>query len=213
MTPQLSVSRNVLSALKVAAFVAAVLPFALLIYGYYSETLSVNPLDDITDTTGTWTLRFLVITLAITPLRKITGWAQLARFRRMAGVFAFFYGTLHLFTYLYFDKFFEWNEILLDIPQRRFILVGFTAWTLMIPLAATSLNITTKWIGGKRWKVLHRLAYGIAVLGVVHYYWLVKFDTFRPLVYGAIVGALLLFRAGDWYYRRRKQRATAAPNG
>ena len=201
-TPR-TVSQPVLRALRVAAFLGGLLPLALLIYGYLSETLSVNPLDDITDATGTWTLRFLIITLAITPLSRITGASQIARFRKMAGLFAFLYGTLHLFTYLYFDKFFFWEDILLDIPKRRFILVGFTAWILMLPLAITSYDRITKWMGGKRWKMLHRIVYGIGVLGVVHYYWLVKFDTFRPLVYGAILAVLLGYRVAAYLYRRR----------
>ena len=200
-----------LRALRVTAFAAGLVPLGLLIYGFMTETLSANPLDDITDATGTWTLRFLVITLAITPLRKLSGWAQLARFRKMAGLYAFFYGTLHLFTYLYFDKFFFWDDILLDIPKRRFILVGFSAWTLMFPLAVTSWNRLTKAMGGKRWKMLHRAVYVIGVLGVVHYYWLVKFDTFRPIVYGVIIGALLLYRVGDAGFRKwKRDRAEAS---
>ncbi len=189
-----TLSPRVFAVVRAVLFLAALLPLTLLVEGYLTDTLSVNPLDDITDETGTWTLRFLVITLAITPLRTLTGWSWLARLRKMAGLFAFFYGTLHLFTYLYFDKFFFWEDILADIPQRRFILVGLSAWLLMLPLAISSYSRITAWIGGRRWKMLHRAVYAIALLGVVHYYWLVKFDTFRPLIYGGIVGVLLLFR-------------------
>jgi sulfoxide reductase heme-binding subunit YedZ len=196
--------------LRLVAFVVALIPLLLLIHGYWTETLSVNPLDDITDTTGTWTLRFIVITLSITPLRKLSGFNQLAVFRRMMGLYAFFYGTLHLFTYLYFDKFFEWEEILLDIPQRRFILVGFTAWTLMLALAVTTPKRVARWMGGVKWKRLHRAVYVVAICGVVHYYWLVKFDTVRPITYGVIVVALLLFRAIDWGIRRKRARAASA---
>ena len=198
-----TVPPSVMRLLRFSALIAGLVPLGLLLYGYLTDSLSVNPLDDITDATGTWTLRFLIITLAITPLRKISGIGQLARFRKMAGLFAFFYGSLHLFTYLYFDKFFFWEDVLLDIPQRRFILVGFSAWLLMVPLAITSYNRITKWMGGKRWRLLHRVVYLVGLLGVVHYYWLVKFDTFRPIVYGVILAALLLYRIGDYLYRRR----------
>ena len=212
MSRQRALPPTALRILRGVAFLAGLVPLAILIQGYLTETLSVNPLDDITDTTGTWTLRFLVITLAITPLRKLTGWTQLARFRKMAGVYAFFYGTLHLFTYLYFDKFFYWEDVLLDIPQRRFILVGFAAWAIMLPLAVTSINRISKWMGGKRWRILHRAAYLVGLLGVVHYYWLVKFDTSRPIVYGIIIASLLLFRVGDVIYTSwRKRRTPGTP--
>jgi len=193
--------------LKPALFILALVPLGLLVYGVLTETLSANPLDDITDETGTWTLRFIVITLSITPLRRITGWNQLLQLRRMFGLYAFFYGSLHFFTYLYFDKFFEWSEILVDIPKRPFILLGFTAFSLMIPLAATSTDRITKWMGGKRWQILHRLIYATAICGVIHYLWLVKADTQRPLTYGAIVAVLLLYRVWVWASQRfAKQR-------
>ncbi|HEX9829933.1 MAG TPA: protein-methionine-sulfoxide reductase heme-binding subunit MsrQ [Bacteroidota bacterium] len=188
--------------IKPALFILALVPLTWLVYGAFTDQLSANPLDDITDETGTWTLRFIVITLSITPLRRITGWNQLLQLRRMFGLFAFFYGSLHFFTYLYFDKFFEWNEILADIPKRPFILAGFTAFSLMIPLAATSTDRITKWIGGKRWQLLHRLIYVTAIAGVIHYLWLVKADTQRPLTYGAIVAVLLLYRVWEWASKR-----------
>jgi len=187
---------------KPALFISALMPLTWLVYGAFTDQLSANPLDDITDETGTWTLRFIVITLSITPLRRITGWNQLLQLRRMFGLFAFFYGSLHFFTYLYFDKFFEWNEILADIPKRPFILAGFTAFSLMIPLAATSTDRITKWMGGKRWQLLHRLIYITAIAGVIHYLWLVKADTQRPLTYGAIVAVLLLYRVWEWASKR-----------
>ncbi|MCI0707679.1 MAG: sulfoxide reductase heme-binding subunit YedZ [Ignavibacteriae bacterium] len=188
--------------LKPALFILALVPLGLLVYGVLTDTLSANPLDDITDETGTWTLRFIVITLSITPLRRITKWNQLLQLRRMFGLYAFFYGSLHFFTYLYFDKFFEWGEILADIPKRPFILIGFTAYSLMIPLAATSTDRITKWIGGKRWQLLHRLVYVTGICGVIHYLWLVKADTQRPLTYGAIIGVLLLYRVWEWVSKR-----------
>src|SRR3989339_25050 len=172
---------------KPVVFFLCFLPLGLLVRNFLNETLSVNPLDDITDETGTWTLRFLMITLAITPLRKMTGWNFLTRFRRMTGLFAFLHGSLHFFTYLYFDKFFEWGEIAADIEKRRFILVGFTALSLMVPLALTSWDRMIRWMGGKRWRMLHRLVYVSAICGVIHYLWLVKADTSRPLTYGAIL--------------------------
>jgi len=188
--------------LKVAVFVLALVPLGLLLYGAGRGELSANPIKDITEETGIWTLRFLVITLAITPLRKITGWSRLARFRRMVGLFAFFYGSLHLTTYVYLDQFFAFDEILRDVTKRPFIAVGFTGFILMIPLAITSLNSVLRWMGGKRWQLLHRLVYGVALCGVFHYLWLVKADTSRPLRYGAVITALLLFRLWD-YLRSR----------
>ena len=194
---------------KPLVFLLCLLPLGLLILNFLRETLSVNPLDDITDETGTWTLRFLMITLAITPLRKITGWNFLTRFRRMTGLFAFLYGSLHFFTYLYFDKFFEWGEIVDDVGKRRFILLGFTALMLMVPLAATSLDVTIRWMGGKRWRLLHRLVYVSAICGVVHYLWLVKADTSRPLAYGAILAVLLGYRLWDVFRQKPSTQKTA----
>ena len=191
---------------KPALFISALAPLTWLVYGVLTDQLSANPLDDITDETGTWTLRFIVTTLSITPLRRITGWNKLLQLRRMFGLYAFFYGSLHFFTYLYFDKFFEWNEILADIPKRPFILAGFTAFSLMIPLAATSTDRITKWMGGKRWQLLHRLIYFTAIAGVIHYLWLVKADTQRPLTYGAIVAVLLLYRVWEWASKRMAKR-------
>jgi sulfoxide reductase heme-binding subunit YedZ len=183
---------------KPIIFLVCLLPLALLTYNFLAGNLSANPLDDITDETGTWTLRFIVLTLCMTPLRRITGWAGFTRLRRMVGLYAFFYGSLHFLTYLYFDKFFDWDEILMDIPKRPFILIGFLSFSLMIPLAVTSNDRITKWMGGKKWNALHRLVYLTAVGGTIHYLWLVKADLQRPLTYGAIVAVLLGYRF--WYY-------------
>lgn len=193
---------------KLLAFLLGLAPFAWLAYRFATDQLSVNPLDDLTDETGTWTLRFIVITLAITPLRNLTGWGRLGSFRRMAGLYAFFYGSMHFLTYLYFDKFFEWSEILPDLTSRRFIVAGFTAWLLMLPLAVTSPTFMTKAMGGRAWKRLHRAVYAVAILGVVHYLWLVKFDIQRPLIYGGIVGLLLAYRLWNW----RQKRAVGTPS-
>lgn len=156
--------------------------------------LSANPIADITHTTGRWTLRFLLITLSITPLRRITGWNSLIRFRRMLGLFAFFHGFLHFMTYIWLDQFFAWNSIVKDVAKRPFITAGFTGFVLMIPLVLTS---TKKWparLGGKRWQMLHRLIYLSAAAGVIHYLWLVKLDIQRPVAYGIVLAILLGFR-------------------
>jgi sulfoxide reductase heme-binding subunit YedZ len=172
----------------------ALSPAAWLTYAMLTDGLGANPIQMLTQETGTWTLRFVAATLAITPLRRLTGWNWLIKFRRMIGLFAFFYGTVHFFTWSWLDQFFDWNAMVKDVVKRPFITVGFTAFVLMIPLALTS---TTGWIrrlGGKRWNRLHQLIYVTAILGVIHYYWLVKADTQRPIRYGVIIGALLIAR-------------------
>jgi sulfoxide reductase heme-binding subunit YedZ len=179
---------------KVPLFLLCLAPAAWLAWAAAQGLLGANPISEITKETGTWTLRLVVVTLAITPVRKLTGWNVLVRYRRMLGLFAFFYGTLHLVTYVWLDQFFDVAAITKDVLKRPFITVGFAAFLLMVPLALTS---TTGWIrrlGGKRWQALHRLIYATAVLGVVHYWWLVKADVSRPLVYGAIVATLLAAR-------------------
>jgi methionine sulfoxide reductase heme-binding subunit len=179
---------------KAPVVLACLAPVAWLAWAAVEGRLGANPISEITKETGTWTLRFVVLTLAITPIRKLTGWNLLVRYRRMLGLFAFFYGTLHLVTYVWLDQFFDVGSIIKDVFKRPFITVGFAAFLLMVPLALTS---TTGWIrrlGGKRWQALHRLVYATAVLGVVHYWWLVKADISRPLAYGAIVATLLAAR-------------------
>lgn len=188
---------------KPAVFLLCLLPFLLLAFDWYNDRLSANPIDDVTDATGTWTLRFLMITLAVTPLRKLTGWNWLLQFRRMIGLFAFFSVCLHFITYIYLDQFFLWEEIWADVQKRPFITVGFASFLMMIPLALTSNDRITKWMGGKRWKMLHRLVYLIALGGVVHYLWLVKADTQRPLTYGGILLVLLGIRG--WYFWRDRR--------
>jgi sulfoxide reductase heme-binding subunit YedZ len=183
---------------KPILFLACLGPLALLLFNFLTDNLSANPLDDITDETGTWTLRFIVATLCMTPLRRMIGWVEFTQVRRMFGLFAFFYGSLHFLTYLYFDKFFEWEEILVDIPKRPFILVGFATLMTMVPLALTSTDRMAKRLGGKRWTMLHRLVYLTAIGGTIHYLWLVKADIQRPLTYGGIFAVLLGYRL--WYY-------------
>jgi sulfoxide reductase heme-binding subunit YedZ len=179
---------------KIALFILALLPLARLIYGGASNGLGANPVEFITRSTGTWTLIFLCLTLTVTPLRKILGWTWLLRLRRMLGLFAFFYVLLHFTTYVWLDVFFDTAAIAKDILKRPFITVGFTAFVLMIPLALTSTNAMVKRLGGKRWQALHRLIYLIAVLGVLHYWWLVKRDITQPLIYAVIVALLLGYR-------------------
>ncbi|MBI5216448.1 MAG: sulfoxide reductase heme-binding subunit YedZ [Ignavibacteriae bacterium] len=187
---------------KPLLFLSSLLPVAILTWQFLNDELSANPIDDITDATGTWTLRFLCITLAVTPLKKISGWNWVGQFRRMLGLFAFFYASLHFTTYIYLDQFFEWESIVVDVAKRPFITVGFASFLLLIPLAVTSFNKMIQWLGGKRWKWLHRLVYLIAIGGVIHYLWLVKADTQRPLTYGVIVLVLLSIRL--YFYLKQK---------
>lgn len=187
---------------KPFVFVLALLPLAFLVFDTLTDRLSANPISDITHATGLWTLRFLMFTLAVTPLRRLSGLSWLARFRRMLGLFAFFYGLLHLFTYLYLDQFFQWGEILADIPKRPFITVGFASLVMMVPLAASSFDRVMRWMGGRRWKNLHRLVYAVALGGVIHFLWLVKADTSEPLFYGSVFAVLMILRLIDAYAPR-----------
>ncbi len=194
---------------KVVVFLLCLVPLATLVWRGLHNSLTANPIEFITHTTGDWTLRFLIITLAITPLRKTLGWPQLIRFRRMLGLFAFFYGFLHFATWIGVDKFFDWTEMWKDVQKRRFITVGFTGFVLMIPLAITSTAGWIRRLGGKRWQLLHRAIHLSAVAGVIHYYWLVKSDVRKPLQYAWMVGILLVWRLGAWLYGRGQRRASA----
>jgi sulfoxide reductase heme-binding subunit YedZ len=197
--------------LKVVAFLSCLAPVFVLTWKGLHDGLGANPIDVITRTTGRWTLHFLLITLCVTPLRKLTGMSWLIRFRRMLGDYAFFYGCLHLMTYVWLDKFFDVHEMLHDIAKRKFITAGLTAWLLMLPLAITS---TTGWIrrlGGKRWQLLHRLIYFSAAAGVIHFIWLIKADLRRPLTYGAILAALLAYRIIVWLLNRLRARRVNTP--
>jgi methionine sulfoxide reductase heme-binding subunit len=199
---------------KVLVFVLCLVPLGMLVLRAVQGNLTANPIEFITHATGDWTLRFLVITLAITPLRKILRLPQLIRFRRMLGLFAFFYACLHFSTWIGLDKFFDWTEMWKDVQKRRFITVGFTGLVLMIPLAITSTAGWIRRLGGKRWQLLHRAIYLSAIAGVIHYYWLVKSDVRKPLQYAAMVGVLLAWRLGSWIYGRgQRVVATAASHG
>lgn len=187
---------------KIVVFALCLLPALLLLRDWYQDALGPNPAENIIRTNGNWTIRFLLITLGITPLRKLLRAPSLIQFRRMLGLFAIFYGTLHLMSYLWLDQFFDWAAIWKDIYKRPFITAGFTAWLLMVPLALTSTAWSIRKLGGKRWQMLHRLIYFSALGGVIHFYWLVKSDITLPLLYGAILFVLMLYRAAIWVLGR-----------
>lgn len=184
-------------------FIACSVPFCLLLYNGFTNNLTANPIKEITHFTGEWTLNLLLATLAVTPLRKITGNNSLIRYRRMLGLFTFFYACLHFSTYLVLDQFFDWNEIVLDVAKRPYITVGFTAFTLLVPLAVTSTNKMAQRLGNN-WRKLHKLIYLIGALAIVHYLWLVKADLLPPIIYGVILCALLTLRSPRIKPRRRK---------
>jgi methionine sulfoxide reductase heme-binding subunit len=190
---------------KAAVFLLCLVPLGVLVWRLFTNNLGANPVEFIQHATGDWTLRFLVFTLCITPFRKLFKLPDLIRFRRMLGLFAFFYVSLHFLTYLGPDQSFDLSGMWKDVAKRPFITVGFAAFVSLIPLAITSTAGWIRRIGGKRWQLLHRLIYFAAVCGVVHYYWLVKSDVRKPLFYGALVGILLLWRLGDWFFKRRSQ--------
>jgi methionine sulfoxide reductase heme-binding subunit len=189
---------------KVAVFLLCLAPLFVLIWRALHHDLTANPIEFITHFTGDWTIRFLIITLAVTPLRKILRLSQLIRFRRMLGLFAFFYVCLHFSTWIGLDKFFDFSEMWKDVQKRRFITVGFIGFVLMIPLAITSTAGWIRRLGGKRWQLLHRAIYFSAIAGVIHYYWLVKSDVRKPLQYAFLVGVLLAWRLGAWIYGRKQ---------
>jgi methionine sulfoxide reductase heme-binding subunit len=194
---------------KVFVFLLCLGPFGFLVWRTFTGNLGPNPVEFYQHATGDWTLRFLVITLCITPFRKLLKLPDLIRFRRMLGLFAFFYACLHFLTYLGPDQSFDLAAMWKDVAKRPFITVGFTAFVLLIPLALTSTAGWIRRLGGRRWQMLHRLIYISAICGVIHYYWLVKSAVLRPLTYAAIVAALLLWRLGDWLIRRSRAVAAA----
>ena len=179
---------------KLVVFVNSLIPLVLLLSDLYRGRVGPNPLEFATRTTGMLTLVFLSLTIAITPLRRIFGLNSMVKYRRMLGLFAFFYGALHLLTYIWFDRLFNLASTVKDVAQRPFILVGMTAFLLMLPLAITSTNKMVKRLGGKRWARLHRVVYLAAVLGVVHFWMLVKSDVRLPLTFGFIILFLLGYR-------------------
>src|SRR5271165_5657288 len=200
---------NKLRFTRIAIFLSALIPLGRLVWKAFHDGLGANPIEVVTHTTGDWTLILVLTTLSITPLRRITRQYWLIGVRRMIGLFAFFYGTLHFLTYIWLDKFFDLHEMLKDIAKRPFITVGFSAFVLMIPLALTSTARSIRRLGGKYWQRLHRLIYLTAILGVVHYLWLVKADKHKPLEYGAVLAILLLYRLLVWASENRKTVVTS----
>ena len=192
-------------AAKPLLFVLALIPFANLLWGALANTLGANPAEALIRGTGDWVLRFLCITLAITPLREWTGWNALARMRRMTGLFAYFYGVTHFLCYAWLDMGLDLADIIKDIPKRPFILVGTLAMLLMTPLAATSFNRAIKALGAKRWKTLHKLVYGIVLLGLLHFFWMraAKHNFAEWSIYAAIVAVLLGWRVWKAWQRRK----------
>ncbi|MPQ58637.1 sulfite oxidase heme-binding subunit YedZ [Duganella sp. FT27W] len=195
------------SLIKAIIFLAALIPLARMVYLTVTGQL-VEPLEFITRSTGDWTLYFLCITLAVTPLRRFTKWNWLVKLRRMLGLFMFFYGVLHFMTFLWFDHFFDLAEMWKDVLRRPFITVGFIAFVLLIPLAATSTNAMIRRLGGKRWQWLHRLIYVIAPLAILHFWWMKagKHNFTEPIIYGAILAVLLAVRV---YWAVTKNRSAS----
>ena len=196
--------------IKVAVFVLALVPLGRLVTGafLYPEWLGANPAEFITRATGDWALRMLLITLAVTPLRRLSGWNWLLRLRRMLGLFAFFYAAVHFSSYISFDHVFDAGAILKDIVKRPFITVGFLCLMFMFPLAVTSANAMVRRLGAKRWIALHRLVYLVAPLAVLHFWWMVKRDLTEPIIYAIVLAGLLGARL-VWRARERKAGLTA----
>ena len=201
---------------KPLVFVAALGPFFYLAWAVFANALGPNPAEALIRATGDWTLRFLCITLAVTPLRQLTGQGQLLRFRRMLGLFTFFYGMVHVLCYSGFDMAFDIDDIVRDIIKRPFILAGFTALMLMVPLAATSFNRVIRAMGAARWQLLHRLVYAVAAVALLHFWWMraAKHNFAEPAIYIAIIGVLMAWRL--WHrwrgVRASRLQPTAARN-
>jgi sulfoxide reductase heme-binding subunit YedZ len=192
--------------IKAALFLLALLPLARLVWLGFQDRLGANPIEFITRSTGDWTLYLLCITLAVTPLRRLSGWNWLVRLRRMLGLFVFFYACLHFTTFIWFDHFFDLQAMWKDIVKRPFITVGFSAFVLLIPLAVTSTHAMVRRLG-RHWQRLHRLIYVVAVLGILHFWWMRagKHNFAQPILMGSIVALLLGFRLVYWYRFQRKQ--------
>ncbi|GGX42515.1 sulfite oxidase heme-binding subunit YedZ [Undibacterium squillarum] len=198
----LNLSAAAVSRWKIAVFLLALLPLIRIIVWAVLDKMGANPLEWMTRNTGSWAIYILLLTLAITPLRRISGWNWLQKFRRMLGLFAFFYASLHLTMYIWFDHFFEWETIWPDIIKRPFVLAGMVSWGMMLALAISSPQAVLRWMGGKRWQRLHQLMYVLVPVAVLHVYWMKagKHDFFWPAVYGGITVVLLGLRI--WFARR-----------
>lgn len=199
--------------LKVVVWWACLAPLGRLVYKGLARSLGANPIEFITLSTGTWTLVFLLVTLSITPLRKLTGQPWLIRLRRLIGLFAFFYACLHFTTFIWLDKFFDVADMVKDVIKRPFITVGFLAFVLLIPLAATSTTWAIRKMGGRRWQMLHRLIYVSGTAAVIHFWWKVKADVREPAIYAAILGALLLYRIVVWAFPKFLRGGSLCPQG
>ncbi len=199
------ITKKQIIVLKIAVWLVCLVPLARLIYKSQTGGLGANPIEFITLATGSWTLTLLLSTLAITPLRKLTGLNWLIRFRRLLGLFTFFYGFLHFMTYVWLDKFFDFSEMLRDVVKRPFITAGFLAFMSMVPLAVTSTAWAIRKMGGKNWNQLHRLIYLSGIAAVVHFWWKVKADHRKPAMYAAILALLLLYRLAIWAWPRPQQ--------
>jgi len=204
---------RLISTVKVFVFIAALGPLAYLFVKALQNDLGANPVEFVTHATGDTALIFLLCSLAITPLRKIANIPDLIRFRRMLGLYAFFYASLHLLTFVGLDHHFHWAEVLPDVYKRPFVTAGFTAWLLMVPLALTSTTWSIRKLGGKRWQALHRLVYFSAIAGVVHYWWLVKKDITDPLIYAAILAVLLGYRLSSKFIVGRRSASSTLATG
>ncbi|HEX8956822.1 MAG TPA: protein-methionine-sulfoxide reductase heme-binding subunit MsrQ, partial [Burkholderiaceae bacterium] len=204
-------SARQITALKIALFVAALLPLARLIAFAALDRLGANPVEFITRNTGDWTLYFLCLTLAVTPLRRLGNWSWLIKLRRMIGLYAFFYALLHFTAFFWFDHFFDLDEMWRDVIKRPFITVGFIAFALLIPLAVTSTNGMVRRLGGRRWQWLHRLVYPVAGLGILHFWWMKagKHDFAQPILLGSIVAVLLAARVVRRFAKGRQAKAVA----
>lgn len=205
-----AVPEKLLRALKVPVFLLCLGPLSVLTWKALHQLLGADPVSVITRSTGKWTLIFLLLTLSVTPVRRVLRMPWLIRFRRMLGLYAFFYGSLHLMTYVWLDQFFDVHSMLHDIAKRKFITAGMTAFALMVPLAFTSTSGWIRRMGGRRWQKLHRLIYLSAAAGVVHFLWLVKADRSQPIAYGSVLAALLLFRGAGWLLARGRAPRTAS---
>jgi len=197
--------------IKWGIFALALVPFGALVVRAFTGGLGANPIEAITHSTGEWGLRLLLVTLAVTPLRKLTGWNRIVQFRRMLGLFAFFYACLHVTTYLFLDQFFDWRAMFEDVIERPYITAGLSAFVLLVPLAVTSTN---RWMRrlGRNWSRLHRLVYPAAIIAVIHFLWLVKADSLEPGIYAIVLALLLGARLipDGWRRKRRKHRGVSA---
>jgi sulfoxide reductase heme-binding subunit YedZ len=202
-------ARSARRILKPLVFLVALVPLGLLVFDAFTDRLGANPIEEIQLRTGRWALRFLLITLSVTPLRRISGWNELIKYRRMVGLFAFFYASFHLGNYIGLDMFFDVGDIVEDIVEHPYITLGMTAWLMLVPLAVTSTRGWVRRLGGKRWNQLHRLIYVAAIAATVHYLWAVKKDTYLPLVYLSVFVLLFAWRIWAWNERRRRRTTSA----